>query len=211
RVAPRAVLSGFFSIGGGAWGLPGGPGAGELWAGAGAGTAAIARPSTDPSAQAGLTIDRKSIRPREFRSSVDGLACMKSERAWAIESFGHADLGDERRTRRLVGMARRAARSPAGRGTEVFCQPAESQARYDCLEHEAVSADAVSEALCGATAKLSRRQDRVFVVLDGTSLSLSDRDGAKEFGSLGPGYKNGKGLKVLNALALTQEGAAVGV
>jgi len=136
---------------------------------------------------------------------------MKSERAWAIESFGHAELGDERRTRRLVGMARRAARSPAGRVTEVFCQPAERQAAYDFLEHEAVSADAVSEALFGATAKLSRRQDRVFVVLDGTSLSLSDRDGAKEFGSLGPGYKNGKGLKVLNALALTQEGAAVGV
>src|SRR5262249_38313011 len=134
RVAPVASSLGFFSTGAGAWGAPGGPRAVELWAGAGK-VRSDGRPSTDPAAQAGLTIDRKSIRPREFRSSVDGLACMKSERAWAIESFGHAELGDERRTRRLVGMARRAARSPAGRVTEVFCQPAERQAAYDFLEH----------------------------------------------------------------------------
>ncbi|MDC3962438.1 IS4/Tn5 family transposase DNA-binding protein, partial [Polyangium jinanense] len=42
-----------------------------------------------------------------------------SAEAWAEEEFGHADLGDKRRTRRLTRMAAQAALFPSGKVSEV--------------------------------------------------------------------------------------------
>src|SRR5688572_12923397 len=98
-----------------------------------------------------------------------------SIRAWANRCFGRAQLGDTRRTRRLVAMAESAATRPAGRVTEVFSRPAERQAAYDLLEHDTVDRQRVAECLFDATTRMATHVSRLLVAVDGSSLSLTDR------------------------------------
>lgn len=136
---------------------------------------------------------------------------MISSKRWAERCFLNARLGDVRRTKRLVQIARRAAQAPAGRVTEVFENAAARQAAYDFLEHDQVSATAVGEAVFESTALACRQQARVLVAVDGTSVTLVDERGAKNFGRLGNLCKGGHGLKLINALALSADGTPLGV
>lgn len=131
---------------------------------------------------------------------------------WASRVFGDAELGDVRRTRRLVRMAGRAAESPAGEVTRVFSDAAERQAAYDLLEHhDMVPARAVSEALFDSTARACGDLKRVLVAVDGTSLTLTERSARKGFGSLGSRPRQSRGLKLINAIALDEAGTHIGV
>jgi len=56
---------------------------------------------------------------------------MMDPAAWAEEQFGGVDLGDRRRTSRLVSIASSVARFPAGTVTSVFDNDAERQGTYD--------------------------------------------------------------------------------
>jgi hypothetical protein len=108
-------------------------------------------------------------------------------------------------------MAMRAARAPGGRISQVFRSPAERQAAYDFLEHDAVAVDGVARAMCSATAHASRHEARVLIALDGTSLSLPDHSEAKGFGRVGNYSFGGQGLKLINALALRSDGVPIGI
>lgn len=68
-------------------------------------------------------------------------------RAWAREEFGHAELGDPRRTARLVRMATSLAESPGGKIVEVFRSNAEQQGAYDLLANQRVHSDALLAAV----------------------------------------------------------------
>jgi len=72
---------------------------------------------------------------------------------WAVEEFGRNKIVDHRWRRRLVGVAARAARRPAGRVTEVFGDDAERQGAYGLLESEAVSASEVGAGMFEACAR----------------------------------------------------------
>ena len=104
-----------------------------------------------------------------------------------------------------------AARQPGGRISEVFDTAAGRQGAYDLVEHDGVSLDAVQRAVGGATARASAGQPRVVVALDGTSLSLTDRQHSKDFGQLGIHAYKGRGIKVMNSLAMTEQGQVLGV
>jgi len=130
---------------------------------------------------------------------------------WAREEFSAAALGDERRTARLVRIASIVARRPAGRISDVFPAAADRQAAYDFVEHSAVSAAKVSAAVGEATARRAWSIAAAFIVLDGTSLSLTDIGGAKPFGSIGSRARGARGLKVLNAYAIEPSGAPLGI
>lgn len=130
---------------------------------------------------------------------------------WAQRTFGGALLGDARRTSRLVRMAERAAQRPAGSVTAVFGRGADRQAAYDMLENDAAQAGAVTEALTRSTAHACASHARVLVVLDGTSLTLTDRKRIKGTGAIGTYEAGARGLKLVNALALTTAGEPLGV
>jgi hypothetical protein len=108
-------------------------------------------------------------------------------------------------------MAYRSARAPAGRITEVFRSAAERQAAYDLLEHDCVDPDRIRSALFEATSRACAQLERVFVAVDGTSLSLVDDHHSKGFGNLGTMVKGGQGLKLINAIAMTPSGTPIGV
>jgi len=132
-------------------------------------------------------------------------------RTWADREFGHAELGDQRRTRRLVDIAAGALRRPAGRITEVFGTDAERQGAYDFLENEEIGAEAVLAATVRASMRRVAKQSYAFVAIDGTSLSLVDHRGIKDFGAIGAYKDFGRGLKLIHAYVVDRHGVPAGV
>jgi hypothetical protein len=130
---------------------------------------------------------------------------------WAFEEFGHARLTDPRWRRRLVKMAERAARRPAGRVTETFARSDERQGAYGLLESAAVGADEVGTAMFEACGRRSASESFVFCAIDGTSLNLTDYGHRKGFGPVGSRAAGGRGLKVMNAMVLSADGIPLGV
>jgi len=131
---------------------------------------------------------------------------------WAEEVFGDADLGDVRRTRRLVRMAAEAARNPSGKIADVYRSGADLQGAYDFIESKHVGATAIGLAIAESTALRCNTYDWVYVPVDGSSIKLWDgTDGSKDFGAIGT-YRNGAtGLKLENALAVAPDGVPIGV
>jgi hypothetical protein len=135
---------------------------------------------------------------------------------WAEDEFGHAELGDRRRSRRLLRIAEALAAAPAGRVTQVFRTNAEQQGVYDLLSNERVSRAALGLAMASACFERCReaadgKRMPVVIVFDGSSIGVPDHTGTKDLGVVG-NYRNaGRGLQVLTALALTPDGTPVGV
>jgi hypothetical protein len=107
-------------------------------------------------------------------------------------------------------MAGAAAR-PCGRISDVFVRASDRQAAYDFVEHDTVSADAIIGAVGDACVRRFVGYERVFLVLDGTSLTLKDTQLSKGFGYVGSIESGAQGLKVLNTLAVAPEGDVLGV
>jgi hypothetical protein len=126
--------------------------------------------------------------------------------SWAKATFGGAKLGDRRRVARLVGMATQAALAPSGKVAEVFGNDAERQGAYDFLESGHIGVAAILSAMTGQAAEECAGENRVLVPVDGSSVTLVDRDGAKDFGAIGDYAHGARGIKVISALALTESG-----
>lgn len=136
---------------------------------------------------------------------------MRSEEAaWAREEFETLRTGDRRRTLRLVNMVTRAAERPAGKVSEVFSHDNERQGAYDLLEGGRVSVDAVLLAMGDATATRAAAEVFAYVAVDGASITLTDREKAKDFGRVG-NQDSLRGLKVINALGLSPQGVPLGL
>jgi hypothetical protein len=136
---------------------------------------------------------------------------VQSTRDWAFEEFRNCGVADARWRRRLVEMASRAARRPAGRVTETFSDDAQRQGAYGLLESDAVAPEQVASAMFRASALRSAEHPFVFCPVDGTSLRLVDRSRSKDFGSVGSHSKGARGLKVMNAMVLSPDGVPLGL
>jgi hypothetical protein len=135
----------------------------------------------------------------------------REARDWAYEEFGGAQLGDRRRTARLVRMATVLAERPGGKILGVFRSGAEQQGAYDFLGNKSVHGGALLTAMGGATARRCASTPWVHVVVDGTSLRLTDCKRTKGFGAVGSTDNGASGLKVIHAYAVTPGGVPLGV
>jgi hypothetical protein len=133
------------------------------------------------------------------------------EMAWASEEFGGTELGDARRTARLVRIGAAAARSPAGKVTAVFTGDAELQGAYDWLESPRVSAEGLELGVGQAAARRCAEHEHIFVAVDGSSLAFADRQGARGLGAVGTYAGGARGLKVISALAISRAGVPIGL
>jgi hypothetical protein len=136
---------------------------------------------------------------------------MEEARSWAGAEFGHADLGDERRRYRLVRMAAALGASASGTVADVFGRAPDLQAAYDFLSNEAVRADAILAATAQATARRCQGHEHAIVVVDGTTLTLRDRSRTKPLGRIGGHDLSARGLKVVDAYAVTPDGVPAGI
>jgi hypothetical protein len=132
-------------------------------------------------------------------------------REWAYAEFGGAELGDARRTGRLVQMAASAARRPGGRVLDVFRSSAERQGAYDFLANDGVKPEAMLDAMRAAAVARAGDSRECIVSVDGTSLKLKDWKKKKDFGSIGARDKGARGMKVVHAYALGSDGTPLGI
>lgn len=131
---------------------------------------------------------------------------------WSREEFGAAALGNSARVDRLVVMARAAAQRPGGKITEVFLGPADREAAYRFIESSHTANSQIGTAAHVACARRCDGEQVVFVPVDGSSLSLADPQGKKEgLGPVGNRSKRGRGLEVMNAIAVRLDGTPLGL
>jgi hypothetical protein len=117
------------------------------------------------------------------------------EGEWAQELLGGCELGDARRTKRLVDMASRLARH-AGASMAKSCDGdgAAQLASYRFLRNEAIGAEAIGEGGFAAVARQAGAAQRVLALEDTTTLSfrhaLAERLGpvGSEVGAKTHGY-----------------------
>lgn len=134
---------------------------------------------------------------------------MASARSWAKKTFGDAQLGDERRTSRLIEVVAGVASRPGGRLTQVFKDPAQREAAFRLIENDAVEAREVALASHRATARACSDKDLVYVPVDQTGLSLVDRQGTK-FGRVGSNGTRRRGILAMSGLAVDLQGTTLG-
>lgn len=134
-----------------------------------------------------------------------------SAMGWAHGEFGAVEVEDTRWRARLVRIGAQAWLKPGGRVSDVFSNDAERQGAYGLLESGAVRAAEVGKAIFGASARRCLGEEFVFCPVDGTSLTLTDIGRAKDFGSVGARSQGVRGLKVINALAVSSLGVPVGL
>lgn len=130
---------------------------------------------------------------------------------WAEEEFGDARLGDARRTRRLVMMGAELARQPAGTVTRACASSASREGAFRWLESDAVRVEPVRDALVRAALGRCAEQKLVYVSVDGTSLTLPDKTGAKGLGAVGSWAMGSRGVHAMTAFAVGSDGCPIGI
>jgi hypothetical protein len=130
---------------------------------------------------------------------------------WAETEFGTTDLGDKRRTDRLIRLAAEVARHPAGTVTRACASSASREGAFRWLENWAVRPEPVTRAVEDAALKRCRGQRRVYVPVDATSLTVTDRARSKGFGGVGAWSDGSRGVHVMSAFAVNEDGCPLGI
>lgn len=133
---------------------------------------------------------------------------MDQDTDWADEEFGNANLGDARRTARLVAIARQMARSPHCSFPQSL-SPAELKAAYRFFDNDHVDTDGVLTAHIGQTLRRMNDVPLVLAVQDTTEYNLTHLSATQGLGYCS--HKDVRGFMMHSMLALTPEGLPLGV
>lgn len=136
---------------------------------------------------------------------------MASARDWAEAEFGEAELGDARRTSRLVLLAADAATRPSGKVTTTCESSATREGAFRFLENSAVRSSAIAGCVHTATVGRCAGHKLVFVPIDGTSLRITDTANEKGLGPIGRWGTSLRGAHVMSALVIDLAGRALGL
>lgn len=117
---------------------------------------------------------------------------------------------DARHTRRFQMMLVAASAARGKTIAATYKVPAERQGAYDFVEHDTIQPDHVLDVIADATAREAAKHDEVLLVLDGSSLTLVDRENVKGFGSVGTKTAGARGVKVLTSLVVGIDGTPIG-
>jgi len=119
------------------------------------------------------------------------------------EHFGAAELGDARRTKRLVRIADKMVKHPDGTLPDKINDPAELRALYRLANEARVTHEAVLEPSRARTLrKMAETEQTVLVIHDTTELDFSGLS-ISTLGHIGNGF--GRGYLVHNTLAVVAE------
>jgi hypothetical protein len=107
-------------------------------------------------------------------------------------------------------MGAAACERPSGKVAAVFPSHREREGAYDFLESEDVAPEEVLRGVMTATLARSVGLSFVFVPVDGTSITVVDRKGERDFGNIGSDANGARGAKVIDALAVDPQGTVLG-
>jgi hypothetical protein len=134
---------------------------------------------------------------------------MDSDATWAEDEFGDADLGDVRRTARLVKLATVLGAQPSASLPDATDDPASLKAAYRFFDNDYVRAEAMLESHVQSTTRRMQAVERVLAVQDTTYLDWTDHPATKDLGPLAaPSHQ---GLLAHTTLALTTERVPLGL
>jgi hypothetical protein len=128
---------------------------------------------------------------------------------WAEPEFGTLELGDARRTRRLIRLVDDLSAQPTGSIPLASGGWAETKAAYRLLDNDALDWREVLEVHTGRTVERMQGHRFVWCIQDTTELDFTSQPGIAGLGRLS--YEAQHGLYVHPTLAVTPEGVALGV
>ena len=123
---------------------------------------------------------------------------------WATNTFGQADLGDPRRTTRLVKLAATLANEPGKPFVSITQSPADMEGAYRFIRNEHVSADAIAKAGYQITAEHAAKHTLLLALEDTTAITYSHRSVRDELGHVNQG-NNGRGILAHSVLLFAPE------
>jgi len=130
--------------------------------------------------------------------------CLTAPADWAQAEFGFAQLGDHRRTKRLVKVAQSLAANPGGTLPQAFPQWDELKAAYRLFGQRGVSFEAILRPHWERTREACRQAGEDLIIEDTTVLSYTNHRATEELGVIGEG--SGRGFELHSALAVRVEG-----
>ena len=134
---------------------------------------------------------------------------MKGDASWAEEEFGAADLGDVRRTARLVQLATMLGAQPNALLPAAAPAWADLKAAYRFFDNDCVRAEAVLESHVQATVQRLQVVPLALAVQDTTYLDWTDHAATTGLGPLAA--PTHQGLLAHTTLALTPEHVPLGL
>ncbi len=120
-------------------------------------------------------------------------------------------MGDLRLNERLISMARGLAERPGGKLTKVFPFGAEQHGAYRFVENSDVSIDEIERARGEACARRLASSAISIIPVDQTSIKLPEQRKTTNFGSVGTRSSGARGIQMMTALALDNDGVVAGV
>jgi hypothetical protein len=124
-------------------------------------------------------------------------------REWAQNEFGFAQLGDQRRNKRLVNIAEHLAINPGGTLPQAFPQWAELKAAYRFFGQQGVSFEQVIAPHLERTRRECQQSGEYLLIEDTTYLDYSNHPATQDLGVIGDGA--GRGFELHSALAIRVE------
>src|SRR6185369_12280855 len=118
---------------------------------------------------------------RETMRTIAGGA----EESWAVREFAEAELGDARRTQRLITVATQLAQQPGASFPEACGSGAALKATYRLLGNEAVATAEFLASHVGATYGRALRLPVVLAVQDTTEVDWTGHAATSGLGPLG--------------------------
>jgi hypothetical protein len=137
------------------------------------------------------------------------MTVIPEEESWAAQEFAEAELGDERRTRRLVELAEVLAQKPGASLPGACGSRARLKAAYRFFDNEAIEPQDILQSHVEATISRVARVPVVLAVQDTTELNWTAHPATQDLGPLGGPEQ--RGLLVHTTLALTPERVPLGL
>ena len=128
---------------------------------------------------------------------------LSSPADWAQAEFGFAQLGDKRRTERLINVATNLAANPGGTLPQAFPDWAELKAAYRLLDQRHVTFERIIAPHCERTLQACRQPGEYLIIEDTTLLDYSMRPACEDLGVIGDGQ--GRGFELHSTLAVRIE------
>lgn len=112
---------------------------------------------------------------------------MKNTRDWAQSTFGKADLGDPRRTARLVKLAETLANKPGKPLVSITQSPADMEGAYRFIRNEHVNAQSIAEAGYQVSVAKAASHPLLLALEDTTAITYSHQSIRDELGHVNQG------------------------
>lgn len=138
-----------------------------------------------------------------------GIAAGNTEESWAVTEFAEAELGDARRTQRLIRMATVLAQQPMASLPEACGSRAELKATYRFFDNEAILPAELLASHVSATYERAVRVPVVLAVQDTTEVDWTAHTATTGLGPIG--HPKHQGLMVHSTLAFTPERVPLGL